>query len=111
MVKLLLKYDPKLNIQDKTYGTTALIAAARVSKVVVELLLEKGADIHIKGKNGTTAFIASITGALSENVTTEVASLLLSKGANINDALTLEGAEEDRVASNGVSGDFVCGFL
>ncbi len=92
MVKLLLSYNPKVDIQEKVNGYTALIAAARVSKEVVELLIDKGADIHIKGFDGTDAFIASITGVLSESVTTEVASLLLSKGADINSVLTLEGA-------------------
>jgi ankyrin repeat protein len=93
MVKLLLSYHPDVNIQDKVYGNTALIAAAGVSKEVVELLLENGADIHISGFNGTTAFVASITGVLADRVTTDIASLLLSKGADINHPLALEGGE------------------
>lgn len=93
MVKLLLKYDPDLNIQSETNGYTALIAAAGHSKEVVELLIEHGADINIKAKDGTTAFIASITGVLSKRITTEVAALLLSKGADINATLSIKGGE------------------
>jgi ankyrin repeat protein len=86
MVKLLLAHGADPNIQDKVYGSTALIAAAGVSKEVVELLLEHGADIAIKRFDGTSAFTACITGILSKRVATDLASLLLTEGANVNEA-------------------------
>jgi ankyrin repeat protein len=93
MVKLLLAHGADPNIQDKTYGTTALIAAAGVSKEMVELLLANGADMSIKRFDGTGVFTSCITGILSERVTTELASFLLAKGANVNEAPTSGPAE------------------
>ncbi len=93
MVKLLLSNGADPNIQDKIYGTTALIAAAGVSKEVVEMLLENGADIHVKRFDDTSAFTACVNGILRERVNTELASLLLSKGANVNEASTSGPAE------------------
>jgi ankyrin repeat protein len=93
MVKLLLSYDADPNIQDKIYGTTALIAAAGVSKEMVELLLAKGADIAITRFDGTSAFTSCISGILSETVNTDLASFLLSKGADVDEAPTSGPAE------------------
>ena len=93
MVKLLLSYKPDLNIQDKVYGTTALIAAVGISKEVVEMLLANGADITIKRFDGTSPFLAAISGILSGRVTTDLLSLLLSKGSNINETFTSGPAE------------------
>jgi ankyrin repeat protein len=93
MVKLLLENGADPNLQDKTYGTTALIAGAGISKEMVELLLEHGADINIKRFDGTGAFTSSISGILSDRVTTEVTEILLIKGADVNEAATSGAAE------------------
>ena len=93
MVKLLLSFKPDLNIQDKVYGSTALIAAAGVSKEVVELLLAAGADINIKRFDGTSAFLAAISGVLSGRMTTDLLTLLMEKGSDVNEAITSGPAE------------------
>jgi ankyrin repeat protein len=93
MVKLLLDNGADPNIQDSVYGTTALIAAAGISKEVVEMLLAKGADLKIKRFDGTSAFTTCISGILSERVTTDLASLLLEKGADVDEAATSGPAE------------------
>ena len=93
MVKLLLENGADPNLQDKTYGTTALIAGAGISKEMVEMLLDHGADIKIKRFDGTSAFTAAITGILRERVSTDVAELLLKKGADVNEATASGQAE------------------
>jgi ankyrin repeat protein len=63
------------------------MAAANCSKELVELLLEKGADVNAVGADSLTAFTHAITGILSESVTTtDIAELLLEKGANVDEA-------------------------
>ncbi len=86
------------NAQGET-GFTALMAAAqRGHKEIVELLLDKGANVNLKvafertlGKqkikisNATPMYVASASGQ------TEVAELLISKGGRVNSMFTLKG--------------------
>lgn len=85
MAKFLLEHDAKVNLQARN-GATALTGAAAVSKELVELLIVKGADIHLKTEEGTTAFTQSIVGVLSDRITTDVAKLLLENGADVDEA-------------------------
>ena len=59
--------------------------------------MSKGANIHatLKENDGedTTAFTYSIIGVLSERITTDLAKLLLDKGANVDEAPTSGPAE------------------
>ncbi len=69
-----------VNTKNKDSGGTALIAAsAQGHRDVVNLLLDKGADVNARDKNGVTALIPT-----SENGHKEVVLLLLAKGADVN---------------------------
>jgi len=86
IAKYLMSEGADVNIQDTMYGNTALFGAAYRSQELVEILLANGADIHAKSKEGTTAFTISVIGALRGSVTTDVASILLERGADVDEA-------------------------
>ena len=88
IIELLISKGADINIIGSYDGRTALIWASANSKKTVELLLEKGAKVDVKGVDGMTAFIQSIFGVLSGSINTEVCDLLIGKGANVNDQLT-----------------------
>lgn len=88
IAKYLISEGADVNIQDTMYGTSALFGAAYSSKELVEILLANGADIHIRSKEETTAFTMSVFGALGGSVTTEVASMLLDRGADVDETST-----------------------
>ena len=90
IAKYLISEGADVNIQDTMYGYTALFGAAYSSQELVEILLANGADIHAKSKEGTTAFTMSVMGALGGSVTTDVASLLLERGADVDEASDTE---------------------
>lgn len=71
-------------------GATALILAAGCSQELVEILLSKGADINVRTDKGLGVFTQCVMGILSETVTTDLASFLLSKGAEIDEVNTTE---------------------
>lgn len=85
IAKYLISEGADVNIQDTMYGYTALFGAAYSSKELVEILLANGADIHIRSKEETTAFTMSVFGALGGSVTTDVASMLLERGADVDE--------------------------
>ena len=91
MAKFLLDNGAKVNIQAQN-GATALTGAAQQSLELVKLLLDKKADVRLKTEEGNTAFTYSIMGVLSGSMTTEVAELLLEKGANVDEAPDKGGA-------------------
>ena len=79
-VRLLLDYDPDVNIKDKESGFTALILSALGGHCeIVQLLLEKGADINLEAENGPTPLIAAVSLGLEA-----VVRLLLKHGADVN---------------------------
>ena len=90
IAKYLISVGADVNIQNTMYGQTALFGAVYSSQELVEILLANGADIHIRSKDGTTAFFNSISAVLGGNATTEVASLLLDRGADVNDSIEME---------------------
>ena len=81
-----------INIRGKD-GGTALIAAGANSQEIVELLLSKGADINAKMEDGTGVFTQCIRGIFYESVSIELAVILLSKGANVDEAPNSGDAE------------------
>ena len=79
VVKLLLKENADVNIQDKNGVTALMLASLNGHTHVVELLLKENADVNIKNKQGMTALnLASLKGH------THVVELLLKDNANVN---------------------------
>lgn len=78
-------------------GVTALIAAARNGQVkTVELLLSKGADIHLQNDKQGNALIAA-----ARNGRYKTVDLLLSKGAEVNAQNAEQGFALNAAARNG----------
>jgi len=67
-------------------GETALMAACFSLEKVARRLIEKGADVTARQSNGTGAFTGCIVGVLSGRVSYGLAELLLSKGADVDEA-------------------------
>ena len=85
-VKELIASGADINHQQERYGHTPLIIACNYNyKELAKFLISKGADINIRGKDGSSALIAA--GSNSQ----ELVELLLSKGADVN-AKTKNGA-------------------
>lgn len=86
MVKKLLKKSffskpIDINIKDKSGKTLLIIATINKSKEIVELLLEKGADINIKENEENYSALWFV---LNSNIDFDFASFLIKNGANIN---------------------------
>ena len=90
IAKYLISEGADVNIQNTMYGQTALFGAVYSSQELVEVLLASGADIHIRDKYGTTAFMNSISAVLGGSQSTEVASLLLERGADVNESINTD---------------------
>lgn len=77
-VKELIASGADINQKNKTYGHTPLIIACNYNYVdLAKLLISKGADINIRGNDGSTALIAACSNSQ------ELVEILLSKGADI----------------------------
>ena len=87
LAEYLVEQGADVNIRG-TDGSTALIAASSSSPRLVRLLLSKGADARVKMENGTAAFTQCVNGIMFGQVSLDLAELLLSKGADVNDAAT-----------------------
>ncbi len=83
VVKTLIR--AKANVDDTDeLGQTALMSAARTGYVkTVEALLEAGASVKVKDKEGKTALIHATDE--SRQVTTNVVQALIAAGANVNE--------------------------
>ena len=78
-VKELIASGADINQQNKMYGHTPLIIACNYNYVdLAKLLISEGADINIRGKDGSTALIAAAANSQ------ELVEILLSKGAEVN---------------------------
>ncbi|XP_032884231.1 2-5A-dependent ribonuclease-like [Amblyraja radiata] len=82
LVELLLKNKANVNYQIESSGWSPLLTAIQSNhEKVVHLLLEYGADPHLRKDNGATPFIiAAIIGEV------RVLQLFLSRGADVNEA-------------------------
>ncbi len=86
MAKFLINEGADVNIRAND-GTTALLEAAESSKEISLMLLEKGADITARRDDGRGIFTSCIFGILMGDTTDlELAELMLSKGADVNEA-------------------------
>jgi len=85
MATFLIEHGADLNLQSKN-GQTALMASARVSEDLFNLMLSKGADFKIKASDGTTALTQACTGVLREKVPLAIVEKLLEKGADVDEA-------------------------
>ena len=84
-VKELIASGSDIDQQNEMYGHTPLIVACNLNYVeLAKFLISKGADINIRGKDGSSALIAA--GSNSQ----ELVELLLSEGADIN-AVMVDG--------------------
>ena len=92
IARYLIEKGADISIMNKT-GHTALMAAAGSSKEVFDLLAANGADMSIKLEDGTSAFMLSISGVMSDFVGLGNAKKLLDKGADVDESFTSGPAE------------------
>jgi len=79
-VKMWLMAGANINAQEKLYGNTALVVASKYGYTeIVKLLLEAGADVNVKNKDGETALMKA-----SYNGYTEIVKMLIDAGADVN---------------------------
>jgi ankyrin repeat protein len=78
-IKKLIAQGADLNVREEFYSMTPLLMACNSNDVeIARLLIESGADIHLKASNGGTPLIFA---AMNSRELTE---LLLTKGADIH---------------------------
>ena len=78
VVKLLIKENADVNVQDEDGWTALLLASLNGHTQVVELLIKENADVNIQKKNGVTALmLASVYGH------TQVVELLIKENADV----------------------------
>jgi ankyrin repeat protein len=78
MVALLLDHDANPNAVDKRGGSPLMFAAGDVKKV--KLLLDRGADVHLRSALGNTAIVTAAS--YVDNL--DVVKLLLDRGADLH---------------------------
>uniref|UniRef100_A0A6C0C4B3 Uncharacterized protein n=1 Tax=viral metagenome TaxID=1070528 RepID=A0A6C0C4B3_9ZZZZ len=79
IIKLLLKGDVNINLQNEMDETALMIASEHGNTGIVEILITAGANLDIQGgSNGDSALIMASDGL------PEIVKLLLDAGANIN---------------------------
>ena len=79
-VKMALAGRAIINARGADNQTALMMAAARGSREIVALLLEKGAGLEIKDLNGETALLKAVSGSFNM----ETVNLLLARGADVN---------------------------
>lgn len=81
-LEVLLENEANVDSRDTDYGksfSSLMLASQYGYTEIVKLLIDKGADLELKGKNGATALILA-----SEYGHIEIVKLLLDNNANIN---------------------------
>ena len=100
-VKSLIASNPRLVNEEEVHGWTPLfLAAATGYKAMVEFLLDSGAKIDAKDKDGDTALHEA-----AANARRPVVELLLARGAKVNLPNNSGLTPLHRVARDGYSGD------
>ena len=95
--RLLMSYDASLNIIARDRVTSPVIDAVTANKTeIAELLIDAGADLNFRNRNGQTALIVAI-GSRMENI----AGMLIEKGADIavKDSLGMDAYAYSRLFS------------
>jgi ankyrin repeat protein len=87
VAKHLIKAGADVNISAND-GSTALLEAAECSEEISLMLMDKGVDITARRDDGRGIFTSVIFGILMGKVDLEFAELILSKGADVNEAAT-----------------------
>lgn len=87
MARFLVEHNAELDLQAKN-GQTALMAAARASEELFDLLISRGADVELKDEHGLTALTHAFMGLLGETGSWSVLETLLEKGADVNESPT-----------------------
>jgi len=87
VAKHLIKAGADVNISAND-GSTALLEAAEGSREISLMLMDKGADITARRDDGRGIFTSTTFGILMGKVDLDFAELILSKGADINEAAT-----------------------
>lgn len=89
-IRILVEHDADVNAKDCPCGYTPLMYAVTnlLSKDIINLLLDAGADINAKSKDGNSVLIHAIyTGSY------EMTELLVNKGADVNMISIVDGIE------------------
>ena len=87
VAKHLIKAGADVNISAND-GSTALLEAAEGSREISLMLMDKGADITARRDDGRGIFTSTTFGILMGKVDLDFAELILSKGADVNEAAT-----------------------
>ncbi|HDZ40718.1 MAG TPA: hypothetical protein ENH59_03440 [Bacteroidetes bacterium] len=85
VAKFLISAGADMNVVAND-GSTALLEAAESSKEITRLLIEKGANLKAVRDDGRGIFTSVIFGILMKNIDIELAELVISKGADVNEA-------------------------
>ena len=86
-VRKLLAAGPRLNDRDRE-GNTALMLAAKYGRSdIVKILLDAGADVHLKNTHGETALIHAVSsiGTFDEAQLKITVKALIAGGSNLNE--------------------------
>lgn len=89
VVKELLQYKPQLELKTNDSGMTALLVASQFSEPITKLLLDHGADINAKDKEGHTPLEIAISIPQPG-----IVKLLLEKGAHVPDNLPSDTSQQ-----------------
>ncbi len=92
IARYLIEQGADISIKNNT-GHTALMAAAGSSEKVFDLLVANGADMSEKLEDGTSAFMLSISGVMSDFVGLDNAKKLLENGADVDESFLSGPAE------------------
>ena len=92
IARYLIEKGADISVKNNT-GHTALMASAGSSEEVFDLLVANRADMSLKLEDGTSAFMLSISGVMSDFVGFGNAKKLLENGADVDESFTSGPAE------------------
>ena len=92
IARYLIEKGADVSIKGNT-GYTALMASAGMSEEIFDLLVANGADMNVKLEDGTSTFMLSISGVMSDFVGFKNAKKLLDNGADVDESFNSGPAE------------------